>query len=58
MRGGVAKSWVHSLRAFIDGLSFPTRVLVVILVAIVTIALMFDAELPTWEMSRLLPWAE
>jgi hypothetical protein len=49
---------MHSLRAFIDGLSFPTRVVVVILVAIVTIALMFDAEIPTWEMSRLLPWGE
>jgi hypothetical protein len=21
-------------------------------------ALMFDAEIPTWEMSRLLPWGE
>ena len=55
---GRGKSWMHSLRAVIDGLNFPTRVVVVIVIAMCTIVLMFDAEIPAWEMSRLLPWAE
>ena len=56
---GRGKSWMHSLRAVIDGLNFPTRVVVVVIViAMCTIVLMFDAEIPAWEMSRLLPWAE
>jgi len=46
------------LRAFIDGLSFPTRVVVVTVVVVVTLAVLFDFEISSSEISRLLTWRE
>jgi hypothetical protein len=47
---------MHSLRAFIDRLSFSTRVAVVIFIFLAVAALIFDLELPSWE--RLFSWNE
>jgi hypothetical protein len=37
------------LRAFIDRLSFPTRVVVVIFIFLIVAALVFDLEIPAWK---------
>jgi hypothetical protein len=48
---------MHSLRAFIDRLSFPTRVVVLIFIFLIVAALIFDLEMiPSWE--RLLALME
>jgi hypothetical protein len=52
---GVPVADAH-LRTFIDRLSFPTRVGAVTIVAVFTVALLFDFEIPSWEISRLLTW--
>ena len=44
------------MRAFIDRLSFPTRVVVVIFIFLIVAARIFDLDIPAWE--RLLALME
>jgi hypothetical protein len=39
---------MHSLRVFIDRLSSPTRVVVVIFIFLIAAALIFEFEFPSW----------
>jgi hypothetical protein len=57
-RGLGASGMDAGLRAFIDRLSFPTRVVVVTFVVVVTLAVLFDFEISSSEISRLLTWRE
>jgi hypothetical protein len=55
---GLGRAKMYSPRVFIDRLSFPTRVVAVIFVVVLTIVLLFDFENPLREISGLLPWGE
>jgi hypothetical protein len=45
---GACQAWMYSLRAFIDGLSFRTRVVVVMVIFFIAAAVIFEYEYPSW----------